>query len=64
MTTPRVLVFSSLFPHAGAPGAGLFVRERMFRVAQRLPLSVVSPQAWFPGQGLLRRRRPHFRPAA
>jgi len=64
MTTPRVLVFSSLFPHAGAPGAGLFVRERMFRVAQRLPLSVVSPQPWFPGQGLLRRRRPHFRPAA
>lgn len=64
MTGPRVLVLSSLFPHAGAPGAGLFVRERMFRVAQRLPLTVVSPQPWFPGQGLLRRWRPHFRPAA
>ena len=64
MTSPRVLVLSSLFPHAGAPGAGLFIRERMFRVAQRLPLSVVSPQPWFPGQGLLRRFRRHFRPAA
>lgn len=60
----RVLVLSSLFPHAGAPGAGLFVRERMFRVARRLPLSVVSPQPWCPGQGLIRRRRPHFRPPA
>lgn len=60
----RLLVLSSLFPHAGAPGAGLFVRERMFRVAQRLPLTVVSPQPWCPGQGLIRRRRPHFRPPA
>ncbi|MGK2940203.1 MAG: glycosyltransferase [Immundisolibacter sp.] len=64
MTEPRILVFSSLFPHVGAPGAGLFVRERMFRVARRLPLTVVSPQPWFPGQALLRRWRPHFRPAA
>jgi glycosyltransferase involved in cell wall biosynthesis len=60
----RVLVLSSLFPHAGAPGAGLFVRERMFRVARRLPLTVVSPQPWCPGQGVIRRRRPHFRPPA
>lgn len=65
MNAPRVLVLSSLFPHAGAPGAGLFVRERMFRVARQVPLTVVSPQPWFPGQGLIRRWRPHFRlPAA
>ncbi len=61
---PRLIVFSSLFPHSGAPGAGLFIRERMFRVGKELPLVVVSPKPWFPGQGLLRRFRPHFRPLA
>jgi len=61
---PRLVVYSTLFPHAGRPSAGLFIRERMFRVAQRLPLVVVSPQPWFPFQGLIRRWRPHFRPPA
>lgn len=64
MAEPRVLVFSSLFPHAGAPGAGLFVRERMFRVARQVPLVVVSPRPWFPGQGLIRLFRPGYRPHA
>lgn len=59
---PRLIVFSSLFPNAVQPTAGLFIRERMFRVAQRLPLVVVSPKPWFPGQGLIRRFRPHYRP--
>jgi teichuronic acid biosynthesis glycosyltransferase TuaC len=58
----RVLVFSSLFPSSARPQAGLFIRERMFRVAKRLPLVVVSPQPWFPGQSWIRRFRPHFRP--
>jgi len=57
----RLLVFSSLFPHSGAPNAGVFIRERMFRVAEMLPITVVSPQPWFPGQGLIRRFRPYFR---
>jgi glycosyltransferase involved in cell wall biosynthesis len=61
---PAVVVFSTLFPHSGQPGAGLFIRERMFRVAAELPLVVVSPQPWFPFQGLLRRWKPHFRPPA
>lgn len=61
---PRVLVLSSLFPHAGEPGAGPFIRERMFRVARHLPLTVVSPKPWFPGQGLIRALRPGYRPAA
>ena len=61
---PRLVVFSSLFPHAGAPNAGLFIRERMFRVGRRLPITVVSPRPWFPGQGLIRRFRPHYRPPA
>lgn len=60
----RVVVFSTLFPSPGAPNAGIFVRERMFRVARHLPMVVVSPQAWFPFQGVLRRFKPHFRPAA
>lgn len=61
---PRVVVFSSLFPSSAQPGAGLFVRERMFRVARRLPISVVSPVPWFPFQSLLRRLRPGSRPDA
>ncbi len=44
--------------------AGLFIRERMFRVGRDFPLSVVSPQPWFPGQSILRRWRPAFRPGA
>ena len=59
---PAVVTLSTLFPSAVRPQAGLFVRERMFRVARRLPLTVVSPIPWFPGQGLLRRLRPNYRP--
>lgn len=61
---PAVVVLSSLFPNSVQPGAGLFVRERMFRVGRRLPLCVVAPSPWFPLQALLRRWRPHFRPGA
>jgi glycosyltransferase involved in cell wall biosynthesis len=59
---PRLVVFSSLFPSAVQPHAGLFIRERMFRVGRELPLAVVSPRPWFPGQGLIRRWRPGYRP--
>jgi glycosyltransferase involved in cell wall biosynthesis len=61
---PAVVVFSSLFPHPGRPGGGLFIRERLFRVGKHLPITVVSPQPWFPFQGVIRYLRPHFRPAA
>jgi teichuronic acid biosynthesis glycosyltransferase TuaC len=59
---PRIVVLSTLFPHAGQPTAGLFIRERMFRVAQRIPVTVVAPVPWFPFQGLVRHWKPHFRP--
>lgn len=59
---PRIVVLTTLFPHAGQPTAGLFIRERMFRVARVLPVTVVAPAAWFPFQGFLRRWKPHFRP--
>lgn len=57
-----IVVFSSLFPSGVTPQAGVFIRERMFRVGVRLPLCVVAPTPWFPFQGLLRLLRPHFRP--
>nr|WP_240915019.1 glycosyltransferase [Rubrivivax benzoatilyticus] len=53
-----------MFPSAVQPGAGLFVRERMFRVGRELPLAVVAPTPWFPLQSLLRRFKPGFRPGA
>lgn len=61
---PHVVVLSSLFPSSRQPGAGPFVRERMFRVGRRLPLAVVAPTPWFPFQHLLRRWKPGFRPGA
>jgi glycosyltransferase involved in cell wall biosynthesis len=59
-----LVVFSALFPSAARPGAGPFIRERMFRVARHRPLAVVSPQPWFPGQSLISLLRPHYRPQA
>lgn len=64
MAEPRLVVFTTLFPHPGQPNAGVFIRERMFRVAKVLPLTVVAPVPWFPLQGIIQRWRPHFRPDA
>jgi len=61
---PRLVVLSILFPNQGQPHAGVFVRERMFKVGRHLPLTVVAPIPWFPFQGLIRRWRPAFRPSA
>lgn len=61
---PHVVVLSSLFPSSVQPGAGLFIRERMFRVGAQLPLAVVAPTPWFPFQSLIQRWRPGFRPGA
>jgi len=54
---PRIVVFSTLFPSEAQPQSGLFVRERMFRVAQALPVTVVAPAPWFPLQSMVRRWR-------
>lgn len=59
---PALLVYSSLFPSSVQPNAGVFVRERMFRVGAHLPIVVVAPTPWFPFQSLLRLIKPHFRP--
>lgn len=64
MSAPHLIVLTNLFPHASAPTAGLFIRQRMFRVAQQLPMTVVVPVPWFPLEGLIRLWRPGFRPPA
>ncbi len=61
---PHVVVLSSLFPSKVQPNAGPFIRERMFRVGQRLPITVVAPTPWFPFQKLIRLLKPSFRPGA
>jgi teichuronic acid biosynthesis glycosyltransferase TuaC len=60
---PAILVWSSLFPGPAQPQAGIFIRERMFRVGREVPMTVISPQPWFPLQSLIRLFRPHFRPS-
>lgn len=62
MPRRNIVVLSSLFPSSVRPHSGLFVRERMFRVAKHLELTVVSPVPWFPGQGLIRFFKPGYRP--
>src|SRR5688500_7333296 len=61
---PHVVVFSTLFPSATQPHAGIFIRERMFRVSAFLPITVVAPPPWFPLQGIMRRWKSGFRPTA
>lgn len=61
---PRVIVFSSLFPKPSQPTAGVFIRERMFRVGVYAPIVIVSPQPWFPLQSVIRIFFKNFRPPA
>jgi teichuronic acid biosynthesis glycosyltransferase TuaC len=61
-TLPGIAIVSSLFPSSAQPTAGLFIRERMFRLREDAALVVVSPQPWFPFQGLIRRFKPGYRP--
>ncbi|WP_306518997.1 glycosyltransferase [Rheinheimera sp.] len=62
MKKARLLIFSSLFPSSARPNAGLFVRERTFRLAKLYDLTVISPVPWFPGQSLIRLFKPDYRP--
>lgn len=60
---PTIVVFSSLFPSSAQPNAGLFIRERMFRLRPYARgLIVVAPQPWFPFQSFLRLIKPGYRP--
>lgn len=44
----KLLVITSVFPNTKQPTFGVFVRERMFRVAQHCELKVIAPVPWFP----------------
>lgn len=55
----KILVLTSVFPNGKQPGLGVFVRERMFKVARHCELKVVAPVPWFPGIHLL---KPGYRP--
>jgi len=44
----RVLVLSSVFPNCRQPNLGVFIRERMRRVAEHCEVRVVAPVPWFP----------------
>jgi teichuronic acid biosynthesis glycosyltransferase TuaC len=57
-----IYVLSTLFPSRAQPTAGLFVRERAFRLRPAFRLVVISPQPWFPFQSVIRRFRPGYRP--
>ena len=50
----RVLVLSSVFPNVAQPTLGVFVRERVRRVAERCDVVVVAPIPWFPFNGRIR----------
>lgn len=62
MAEPRLIVYSSLFPNSAAPVAGVFIKERMFRVGKTIPVVVIAPQAWSPIDWFVRLFRKSFRP--
>jgi teichuronic acid biosynthesis glycosyltransferase TuaC len=50
----RILVLSLVYPNPKQPTFGIFVHERMRRVADRCDLEVVAPVPWFPMNRLVR----------
>jgi teichuronic acid biosynthesis glycosyltransferase TuaC len=50
----RVLVYSSLFPGKANPNAGIFIKERLFRLGQHVPIVIVSPQVSSPFDRFIR----------
>jgi len=53
----RVLVLSSTFPSSRQPTRGVFVRERIRRLAKRCDVVVVAPVPWFPFNRWIRKER-------
>jgi teichuronic acid biosynthesis glycosyltransferase TuaC len=53
----RVLVLSSTFPSVSEPTRGVFILERIRRLASRCDLVVVSPVPWFPFDGWIGRKQ-------
>ena len=57
----RILTTTQVFPSSAHPLHGVFVRERMARVARMHEVKAVVPMPYFPGSELL---RPGYRPRA
>lgn len=57
----HVLSTTQVFPNASQPVHGVFVRERLTRLAAHVDVEVIAPVPYFPGARLL---RPHYRPPA
>jgi glycosyltransferase involved in cell wall biosynthesis len=53
----RVLVLCSTFPSVSEPTRGVFVYERIRRLASHCDLAVVSPVPWFPFNRWIRRKQ-------
>ena len=53
----RVLTLSTVFPNVQQPAFGVFVAERIRRLARHCDVSVVAPIPWFPGNRWI---RPHW----
>lgn len=51
----KILVVTSVFPNPAQPTLGVFVRERMFKVARHCELKVVAPAPWFPFINLVKK---------
>jgi glycosyltransferase involved in cell wall biosynthesis len=50
----RVLVLSNVYPNPKRPAFGIFIHERMRRVARHADLRVVAPIPWFPANAAIR----------
>ncbi len=51
----KILVVTSVFPNSKQPTLGIFVRERMFKVAKHCELKVIAPVPWFPFAGRIKK---------
>lgn len=59
----KILVFTTVYPNEVQPNLGIFVKQRMSRVARSVDLKVVAPVPWFPFAGIFKEKyrvRPSF----
>ncbi len=52
----KVLVFTTVYPNREQPNLGVFVRERISRVAKLCQIKVVAPVPYFPFAGLIKKK--------
>ena len=52
----KILVFTTVYPNSKQKNLGIFVHERMRRVANLCELKVVAPIPWFPFAGFFKEK--------